>query len=154
MRYLLKLLPFTLILILLGACAPKEDAADLYKQEFPLEADVTLPDPYTSKEPIKIVLTQDGEKVENANFVHVEVWKADGSFRQGMEEAENEGKGLYTFKTDLKEEGLYYVKVHAGSNGSTIMPTKPLAVGELSKADIEALNGNAPQQSGGSGHHH
>lgn len=154
MRYLLKLLPFTLILLLLGACAPKEDAADLYKQESPLEADVSLPDPYTSDEPIKISLTQDGKKVENANFVHVEMWKADGSFRQGMEEADNEGNGLYTFKTDLKDDGLYYVKVHAGSNGSTIMPTKPLAVGELSKEDIDALNGNVPQQSGGGGHHH
>jgi hypothetical protein len=34
------------------------------------------------------------------------------------------------------------------------MPTKPLAVGELSKEDIDALNGNVPQQSGGGGHHH
>ncbi|PFA66732.1 hypothetical protein CN378_13490 [Bacillus sp. AFS015802] len=154
MKTILKYGSILFLCTLLGACAPKEDAAELYHQESPLQADITMPDDFSGNDPIKIELTQDNKTVEDADFVHVEIWKGDGSFHDGMEEAENAGKGIYTFKKDLSKDGLYYIKVHAGNNGSTIMPTLPFAVGELSKADVEALNDQAPAESGDHSQHH
>ncbi|OXS64432.1 YtkA-like protein [Bacillus sp. V-88] len=154
MKTTLKYVSILFLCTLLGACAPKEDAAELYHQESPLQADITMPDDFSGNDPIKIELTQDNKTVEDADFVHVEIWKGDGSFHDGMEEAENAGKGMYTFKKDLSKDGLYYIKVHAGNNGSTIMPTLPFAVGELSKADVEALNDHAPAESGNHNQHH
>ncbi|MEI2665417.1 MULTISPECIES: FixH family protein [Rossellomorea] len=155
MKTTFKYLSILFLCTLLGACAPKEDAAELYQQESPLQADITMPDEFSgSGDPIKIELTQDGKTVDDADFVHVEIWKGDGSFHDGMEETENAGDGIYTFKKDLTEDGLYYIKVHAGNNGSTIMPTLPFAVGELSKADVEALNDHAPAESGNHSQHH
>ena len=154
MKTTLKYVSILFLCTLLGACAPKEDAAELYHQESPLQADITMPDDFSGNDPIKIELTQDNKTVEDADFVHVEIWKGDGSFHDGMEEAENAGKGIYTFKKDLSEDGLYYIKVHAGNNGSTIMPTLPFAVGELSKADVDALNNQAPVESGNHSQHH
>jgi uncharacterized iron-regulated membrane protein len=46
------------------------------------------------------------------------------------------------------------ISTNAGSNGSIIMPTKPFAVGELSKSDVEALNGMAPNESSHHEVHH
>ncbi|NMH68199.1 hypothetical protein HF072_05340 [Bacillus sp. RO3] len=143
-----------LLSMLLGACAPKEDAAELYRQESPLQADITMPKDFSGDEPIHIALTQDGQTVDDSQFVHVEIWKGDGSFHHQMEDAENAGDGTYTFSKELTEEGLYYIKVHAGSNGSTIMPTLPFAVGELSKADVEALSEEVPDGNGNHEGHH
>ncbi|WP_034761388.1 FixH family protein [Rossellomorea vietnamensis] len=154
MKTTLKYVSILFLCTLLGACAPKEDATELYHQESPLQADITMPDDFSGNDPIKIELTQDNKTVEDADFVHVEIWKGDGSFHDGMEEAENAGKGMYTFKKDLSKDGLYYIKVHAGNNGSTIMPTLPFAVGELSKADVDALNDHAPAESGNHSQHH
>ncbi|WP_061809142.1 FixH family protein [Rossellomorea vietnamensis] len=154
MKTTLKYVSILFLCTLLGACAPKEDATELYHQESPLQADITMPDDFSGNDPIKIELTQDNKTVEDADFVHVEIWKGDGSFHDGMEEAENAGKGMYTFKKDLSKDGLYYIKVHAGNNGSTIMPTPPFAVGELSKADVDALNDHAPAESGNHSQHH
>ncbi|RBP06183.1 FixH family protein [Rossellomorea aquimaris] len=149
-----KYLGLILICTMLGACSPKEDAADLYRQESPLQADITMPEDFSGSEPIKIALTQSGQSVDDADFVHVEIWKGDGSLHDQMEEAENAGDGNYTFNKKLTDDGLYYIKVHAGSNGSTIMPTLPFAVGELSKADVEALNDQTPDDSGNQESHH
>jgi hypothetical protein len=155
MKSTIKYFSILFLCMLLGACTPKEDAAELYEQESPLQADITLPDDFSGRgDLIKIELTQNNKTVENADFVHVEIWKGDGSFRNGMEEAENAGDGVYTFKKALTEEGLYYIKVHAGNNGSIIMPTLPFAVGELSKADVETLNDQTPAESGDHSHHH
>ncbi|WP_226671932.1 FixH family protein [Rossellomorea aquimaris] len=154
MKTTFKYLSILFLCTLLGACALKEDAAELYHQESPLHADITMPDAFSGSDPIKVELTQDKKIVTDADFVHVEIWKNDGTFHAGMEEAENAGDGVYTFHKELKEDGLYYIKVHAGNNGSTIMPTKPFAVGELSKADVEALNDQAPAESGDHSQHH
>jgi hypothetical protein len=140
--------------LMLGACSPNEDAAELYQQESPLQADINMPQAFSGDEPFRISLTQEGQKVDDANFVHFEIWKADGTFRLPMEEAEPAGDGTYTFNQKLTEDGLYYVKIHADSNGSIIMPTKPFAVGELSKSDVEALNGMAPDESNHHEGHH
>ena len=154
MKTMIKYFPILFVCMVLGACAPKEDAAELYHQESPLQADITMPNDFSGSDPIKIELTQDKQKVEDADYVHVEIWKGDGSFHDGMEEAEDAGDGVYTFTKKLTEDGLYYIKVHAGNNGSTIMPTLPFAVGELSKADVEALNDQTPAESGDHSQHH
>jgi hypothetical protein len=147
---------FSLLILslMLGACSPNEDAAELYHQESPLQADIAMPEAFSGDEPFKVSLTQDGQKIDDANFVHFEIWKADGTYHLPMEEAEPAGDGTYTYRQKLTKEGLYYVKVHAGHNGSIIMPTKPFAVGELSKPDVEALNGMAPAESSNHEGHH
>lgn len=92
----------------------------------PLQAEVSMPEDFSGSEPIKIYLEQDGHPVEEADFAHVEIWKGDGKIHDEMKEARNVGQGNYTFSRKLSDDGLYYIKVHAGNNGSIIMPTLPL----------------------------
>ncbi|PLT30545.1 FixH family protein [Peribacillus deserti] len=148
---------FVLILSLfLNACSLKEDAADLYQKQSPLEADIIIPKIFSSntQENIKVVLTQDGKKVEGADYVHFEIWKQDGSLHYNMEQAKEVGNGMYALSKDFNSNGLYYIKVHASNNGSMIMPQKQFVVGELTETEIKYLKQDLPKNDAVPEHHH
>ncbi|MED3961151.1 FixH family protein [Niallia taxi] len=156
-KTLLVLLLACFICLLLSACSLlKQDAASLYKKEAPLEAEIALPASIKANAvtEIKVTLHQNGEEVNNADYVHFEVWKQDGSAERIMEEAEKQGNGVYSIKKILSSDGLYYVKVHASYNDSTIMPQMQFIVGELSEGDLNYLQKNLPKQEENHVHHH
>lgn len=142
--------------VCLSACSLKEDVADLYKKETPLEAEIVIPDSFSdnNQETIKAILTQGGKKVKNADFVHFEIWKQDGTLQYPMEEARISGDGTFSISKDFDKEGLYFVKLHAGNDGSIIMPQKQFIVGKLSKSELEYLQKDVPIQSNINEHHH
>ncbi|PSL40078.1 YtkA-like protein [Planomicrobium soli] len=143
-------------LLLLSACSVRSDAADLYKQETPIELEILLPEAISvgDKVTIQASLTQDEKKLEDADFVHFEIWKQDGSIRYPMQEAKDMGDGVYQLTAHFAKEGLYYIEVHAGNNGSIISPQKQFVVGGLSGSDLEALEQGPKENGGTSGHHH
>jgi len=145
-----------LTLLLLSACSLKEDATALYKKETPLEAQLEIPSSLKAKEPatIKVTLTQNGEKVEHADYVHYEVWKQDGTIQKNMRDAKNEGNGVYSITVKIDSDGLYFVKLHASNNDSIIMPQKQFIVGELSDSELEYLQKDVKVQEESQEHHH
>ncbi|KKI88654.1 hypothetical protein WQ54_31085 [Bacillus sp. SA1-12] len=148
---------FVLILSLfLSACSLKEDAADLYQKESPLEAEIIIPETFSNnnQENIKVVLTQDGKKVEGADYVHFEIWKQDGSLHYNMEQAKEVGNGKYALSKDFDSNGLYYIKVHASNNGSIIMPQKQFVVGGLTESELQYLKQDLPKNDAVHEHHH
>jgi hypothetical protein len=151
-----KILFLIVLGVLLGGCSLAENTEDLYEKEEPLEADIILPESFAAGEDVTIqaVLTQDGKKVPGADFVHFEIWKRDGTVHYPMEEAEDEGEGVYQLTRKFKADGVYTIKVHASSAGSLIMPQKRFVVGELTEAELEELmkEGEAPSGSH-EGHH-
>lgn len=143
-------------LCILSACSASEDAADLYKKEKPLQVEVDMPEPLSAEttQTVKAVLKQDGKPVEGAGFVHFEIWKQDHSIRYPMEEAAEIGNGVYQMDIRFKEDGLYYLEVHAGNEGSLVSPVWQFIVGELSEQEMESLKQGAPTQQEVPGHHH
>ncbi|MGD6854283.1 FixH family protein [Bacillus infantis] len=153
----MKKILFLIILgVLLGGCSLAENTEDLFKTEWPLQAEIILPDSFAAGEdvPIRAVLTQNGEKVAGADYVHFEIWKRDGSVHFPMEEADDEEEGVYQLTKKFEKDGVYIIKVHASSAGSLIMPQKQFVVGELTEAELEQLmkEGEAPSGSH-EGHH-
>jgi hypothetical protein len=142
--------------ILLSACSLEKDVTDLYKEETPLEAEIIIPASFSAntQETIKAVLSQGGKMVENADFVHFEIWKQDGSLRYSMEQAEEERNGTYTLSKNFDSDGLYYIKVHASNDGSIIMPQKQFIVGKLSESELEFLQKGIQKQAESHEHHH
>jgi hypothetical protein len=106
-----------------------------------VESEIIIPKSFSDnkQETIKVFLTQAGKKVEDADFVHFEIWKQDGSLKNNMEQAEEKGSGMYSLNKNFDSDGLYYIKVHAGNDGSIIMPQKQFIVGELPKNELEFL---------------
>ncbi|MFP3918377.1 FixH family protein [Lysinibacillus telephonicus] len=145
-----------IISAVLSGCSLKPNVEKLYKEETPLEAEIIIPNNFSDneKETIQVNLTQEGEKVKDADFVHFEIWKQDGTVKYYMEEANNLGNGTYSISKDFDSEGLYFVKVHAGNKGSIIMPRKQFVVGELSESDLDFLRKGAQSEIEVHEHHH
>ena len=142
--------------LLLSACSLKQDIAKLYKQETPLESEIIIPESImvNKHETIKVMLTQDGKKVEGADYVRFEIWKQDASVKFNMEQAEEEGNGTYSLTKNFDSEGLYYIKVHASNDSSIIMPQKQFVVGGLSESEIKFLQKGKPKQEESHENHH
>ncbi|VTR29977.1 Uncharacterised protein [Actinobacillus pleuropneumoniae] len=143
--------------LLLSACSASPEAADQYVKEIPLMAEVNIPDVLSVQQPetIEIILTQDGKRVPGADFVHYELWSYDGSLRDPMTDAVEVGDGVYTVTKTFDKEGLYFIKLHSGNNGSIIIPQKPFAVGKLTEAELAYLEAGTPTfQEGTAEHHH
>ncbi|PAD67524.1 hypothetical protein CHH83_18385 [Bacillus sp. 7586-K] len=142
--------------LFLSACSLKQDVEKLYKEEAPLQAEIIIPNNFSANEQemIKVILTQKGKRVEDADFVHFEIWKQDGSIKYSMEEAKELGNGIYSISKDFDHDGLYFVKVHAGHNGSIIMPKKQFVVGELSESELDSLQKGTQNENEGHEHHH
>lgn len=157
MRKKISLLALWIICVFaLSACSLRSDAADLYKKESPLQIEVDLPDSLTAGTEVTLaaVLRQDGKVVEQAAFVHFEVWKQDGSVRYPMEEAIEIGNGVYEMPFQFESEGLYYLEVHAGNKDSIISPQHRFIVGELSADEKDSLKqGPSPAEETPEQHH-
>ncbi|MGP7815698.1 FixH family protein [Niallia sp. 01092] len=145
-----------LISIVLSACSLKQDIEKSYKKESPLDANILIPESFAvnKQTTIKIMITQAGKKVEHAEYVQVEIWKQDGSFRSKKESVMEEGNGLYSLKKKFDREGLHFIKVSASNGGSIIMPTKQFIVGKLTESDKKFLQKDAPKQNEHEHHHH
>lgn len=156
MKIIKSLLIVLFTFICLSGCSSDPSASNLYKQETPLEAEIIVPEPFKPIETgtIKVILTQDGEKVEKSEYAHLEIWKQDGTVKYGMTEAHNDGNGQYSLSKNFEREGLYYVQFHASYNDSIIMLTKQFIVGELSESDLQVIQSDAPSSGGSSNSHH
>lgn len=144
---------FLLTIILLSACS--DTSTTLYKQESPLEIQMEIPTIVKNQEAtIQLTLMQDGKKVTNANFVHLEVIKQDGNKNYGMSEMTNEGDGIYSKRITLSSDGLYFITIHAGNNQSIITPSQRVIVGQLTENDILFLHKDTPSvEINHEGHH-
>lgn len=145
-----------LALVLLSACSVRSDAADLYKQEAPVHIAVDIPEKVAAGETftIQAELTQNGEPVDEANFVHFEIRKQDGSIPYPMKEAQAAGNGVYEMQANFRSDGLYFLEVHAGSGDAISNPHYQFIVGELSESELDSLKQGPAPDAGNSGHHH
>jgi hypothetical protein len=136
-----QLLSIFLFSLLLAACSLDEEAAGFYKQEIPLEIDISLPDPVLLNKPqlFRAILSQGGKVVDDADYVHFTISKKNSSNPIETIVAANEGNGVYTVERTIDREGIYYVKVYASANGDRVMPTKQFIVGEISDEEIDPV---------------
>jgi len=142
----------------LAGCAVTSDAAQQYTVAIPLSVKFEMPKVLKADQEKQYrfgaTLWQNQKAVKEAEYVHFEIWKADGTLQYSMEPADETKPGVYSIEKKLPKEGLYYIKVHASSNGAMIMPTQQFIVGQLSANDLKILKGGAKPAGGSSGHHH
>lgn len=152
-----QLLLILLLSILLTACsAVDKEAVSLYKHENALEIDVVLPESVSINKPqlFKVYLSQGGNMVDAADYVHFTFWNNDNSNQPETIVATNDGNGVYSVEKTIGQQGLYYVKVHASANGSSVMPTKQFIAGELSKEQLDSLQKGSQDKEQNHDQHH
>lgn len=147
MKIYVQYLSVFLLSLFLIACSVDKEAVSLYKQEKPLEIDISVPHPVLLNKPhvFEAVLRQDGEVVDDAEYVRFTIWKKDSSSQNETIVATNAGNGVYTVERIIDRDGIYYVKVNASANGSRIMPTKQFIVGEITE-EIESVKKQDKEQ--------
>ena len=143
-------------MMLLSACSLSDDAANLYKQEVPLQIEAEVPTDIATGETVTLEarLTRNEEPVDEANFVHFEVRKQDGSIPYPMKDVQSVGNGVYEMQVNLRSDGLYFFEVHAGSGDAISNPHYQFIVGELSESELQSLKEGPAPDAGSSGDHH
>ncbi len=147
MKIYVQFLSIFLLSLFLTACSVDKEVVSLYKQEKPLEIDISVPQPLLLNKPqiFKAVLRQEGKVVDDAEYVRFTIWKKDSSIQNEAIIATNNGNGEYTVEKSIDGDGIYYVKVQASANGSKIMPTKQFIVGEISE-DMDSVQKQNKEQ--------
>lgn len=84
--------------------------------------------------PLKAVVTQGKEKVDDADEVKFEIWKENSDKNSSMLEAKHDQHGIYTAKTVIKEPGTYTVQVHVTARKMHVMPKTDLSVNLKNRA--------------------
>ncbi|TYS64521.1 hypothetical protein FZC76_18340 [Sutcliffiella horikoshii] len=132
-----------LSLTMLAACGSTNNNENTNgnKDEVPsmVEVEIKLPEAVEPNEEVKIeaLVTQGEENVDDAREVKFEVWKQGQEADHEMEEASNDGSGIYSITKTFEEEGFYYVVAHTTARDMHVMPRVELTVGNPEPSDKE-----------------
>ncbi|WP_245917944.1 FixH family protein [Alteribacillus bidgolensis] len=144
-----------IFLLLLSACTVDTSTGNLYKQSQPLEVDMILPKSTSlnKEQVIKIQLTQEGKKVDDAAAIQFEIWKKETHEDHEVVKAKHEGNGIYFAEKTFNEDGLYYIKADVRARDLHVMPTKQVIVGNPSEEELNALQQKTEHPHGDHNHH-
>nr|WP_281172509.1 FixH family protein [Ectobacillus panaciterrae] len=102
---------------------------------------------------LKIKLTQEGKKVDNATNIQFEIWKKDNNKDHEVIEAQYEGDGIYRAEKTFNKDGLYYIKADVTAHDLHVMPTKQVIVGKISEEELKLLQKESQDHAGHHDHH-
>ncbi|MFC0558884.1 FixH family protein [Halalkalibacter alkalisediminis] len=136
------LLTMAMVLFVLTACMGNTQSTD--KMDGVSEiitVDIFTPERILPQEEVvlEVKVTQGKENIEDAQEVEFEIWKHAGRDEGEMIEAALQGEGIYQVTHTFIEDGVYYVQTHVTARDMHIMPTKQMIVGDVSEAELEAL---------------
>ncbi|MCM3783885.1 FixH family protein [Neobacillus mesonae] len=114
--------------ILITGCSSNASSEEVTLLE-PIKVELSVSSAEVSTEEtvhIKAFVTQQGDPVDDADEVRIEIATADGI---GMEfEAEHEGEGVYVFDYQFNSAGEYKVISHVTARGLHSMPSAEIVV--------------------------
>ncbi|MGA9288367.1 MAG: FixH family protein [Anaerobacillus sp.] len=83
-------------------------------------------------------VTQDDEKVDDADEVMFEVWKEGAKDDSEMIEASNDGDGVYSAEKTIDENGKYFVQSHVTARDLHTMPKNEVMIGSEEEATSDS----------------
>lgn len=93
----------------LAGCAVDSDAAEQYAVAKPLSIKMNIPKDLQpdakKKQTFEATVWREAKPVQKVDYVHFEIWKADGTVRYSMEPAEETKPGVYTIAKALPKSG-------------------------------------------------
>ncbi|MFX3623876.1 MAG: FixH family protein [Ectobacillus sp.] len=123
--------------LLLAGCSGQNHNG--HTNELPQEVKVevqTKPETIKAHEKTEIqaIVTQDGNRVENADDVKFEIWK-DGNENHETIEAKHKGNGVYFIEKEFGEDGIYHIIAHTNARDMHVMPEVKVTVGSAAPAE-------------------
>ncbi|WP_150223981.1 FixH family protein [Bacillus atrophaeus] len=144
-----------IFMLLLTSCTVDPNAADQYVQSKQLDVEMILSSSLSKnkEQELKIKLTQEGIKVENATNVKFEIWKENHQEHSEVVKARYDNNGTYVAKKTFTDDGLYNIKADVKTRDLHVMPTRQVIVGKLSEEEKNALKTNDEKHEGHHSHH-
>ncbi len=142
------------IALLVTGCGQNDEAAPNKTSTeetavVPISVDLSVPEKGAADEqiPLKAVVTQGEQKVEDANEVVYEIWE-DGKQEESWKvESKMTDAGIYEAEAKFDHDGKYHVQVHVTARDMHTMPMKEITIGEGASAE------QAAGHHGGHDHH-
>ncbi|MBU8908350.1 FixH family protein [Desertibacillus haloalkaliphilus] len=138
---------FLLMSVFLAACSqPEEEAAVPCENTLaPLEVDFSWiteeADVVDEAEPVSLqaIVSHDNIPIDDAYEVVFEIWEhANGEYHH-IEDAKNQGDGLYALDWTFEDEGVYYVYYHVTACDQHRMEKSQLVVGDVDVDEITSV---------------
>ncbi|QDI91957.1 FixH family protein [Salicibibacter cibarius] len=142
-------LPIVVSFLLLAACNSTEEENPEEVSTEPIEVEILIDQEVEPNEQIEIQtkVTHEGEPVDDANDVQIEIrdedqnensdvtdedHEGDEMYNENsdMIEADHEGDGIYSISYDFDQEGTYEIQSHVTARGMHNMPTESIVVTE------------------------
>ncbi|WP_138420705.1 FixH family protein [Aquibacillus sediminis] len=133
----MKKLVFSIVMVgLLAACGQTDEQQTQTDNDVsiqPIEVDLQAPSALDIGESttIEAVVTQDGEPVDDADYVEFEVWLDDDKDASETFDSEYQGDGVYDFNHSFDEPGVYSVQSHVQARDMHTMPIAEITVGDV-----------------------
>jgi hypothetical protein len=123
-----------LLLIIAGACSNNNTSKDVPEM---IEVELSIaPETGEVNQPItfEAKVTQGHEKVEDADSVKFEIWRAHDEKHEKIDVKHTEN-GIYRLEKSFQQEGTYYIISHVTARDMHNMPKKEFIVGTPSEPE-------------------
>lgn len=135
MKKFIVLLLSCFLIFMVGCSKGNQEKDNLDKQE-KIEVTILTPEKINPNAEISIeaLVTQEGEKIEDADEVQFEIGKS-GQDEKEMINGKQKGNGVYSAKYTFKEDGTYNIVAHVTARDMMDMPQKEVIVGKPENAE-------------------
>ncbi|NRD80439.1 FixH family protein [Bacillus sp. BRMEA1] len=142
MRKGISLIMMFFLLVTAAACSSQEERANDMPQMVNVELSVK-PQQIKSNQPVtfEAKITQGKEKVNDADSVVFEIWRAKSATHEKVE-IKNPKNGVYSLVKTFPQEGTYYIISHVTARNMHNMPKKEFFVGTPSEPE-KSTSGNS-----------
>ncbi|KGR90786.1 hypothetical protein CD30_09625 [Ureibacillus massiliensis 4400831 = CIP 108448 = CCUG 49529] len=136
---------FVISVLLVGCSSGETPAAtdEIDVAALEVKVEILTPEKVEVNEPVQLVahVQQNGENVDDAEWVKFEVWESGFRDQGQMIEGTLEGDGKYVAEITFDHDGVYYMYAHTTARGMHVMPKHQMTVGnpDMSKV-IEDTN--------------
>ncbi|MGE6631874.1 FixH family protein [Bacillus sp. NPDC077027] len=143
------------LVLLLTACQLHPNTEDLYEKSRPIQVDTKIPSNIAleKEQTLRFILKEDGKPVTDGADITVYLWRFQDERKSISMKAAHQGNGTYAVKYTFSQDGLYDIKVDVRIGDQHLMPTKRVAIGELTSEEKLALEDKTREKKETHSHH-
>ncbi|WP_282063106.1 FixH family protein [Bacillus pumilus] len=142
------------LLMFLTACQLDPNTEELYEKPASIHLNTNIPSHISSpkEQAFRFLIKENGQPIRASSDIKISVRKY-GEDLQTTVKAELKGEGVYRSSYKFPEDGLYDIRLDVTTADQHIMPTKRIAVGQLTEEEKDVLHNKQKKEKQTHSHH-
>nr|WP_187351597.1 hypothetical protein [Brevibacillus laterosporus] len=152
--------------VLLTACSTTINQTENTLKPAGINVEIAIPESLQPNQvsSLQVKLTDKNKPISDAEDVQLKIWqvnqeqeskrykaapkadKTDNNTESKSEHRQGDSAGVYESNVIFREGGVYYVQAYVKAHGLSLLPTKSVIVGNLSREEQQALEKERDQQ--------